>query len=81
MLLDVVLGRFIAAADSLLRVAMCDERLMRRMRVVLLCVVLRRAAMMQRRLLMMLRCSYVMLGAGENSGHDASTFGGQKALG
>lgn len=74
MLLDMVLGRFIAMADSLLRVAMCDERLMRRMRIVFLGVVLRRAAMMQRRLLVMLRCSDVMLGAGENSGHDTSKF-------
>ena len=74
MLLDVVLGRFIAVADSLLRVAMCDERLMRRMRIVFLGVVLRCAAMMQRRLLMLLRCRGVMFGAGENPRHDLSKF-------
>jgi hypothetical protein len=41
MLLDVVPGRFIAVADSSLRMAVCDKRLMRHMRIVFLGVVLR----------------------------------------
>jgi hypothetical protein len=72
-LLDVVFRRFIAMADSLLRVAMRDERLMRRMRIVLLGVVLRRTAVMQRCLLMVLRCGHVVFRAGEageNFSHD-----------
>jgi hypothetical protein len=74
MLLDVVPGRFIAVADSPLRMTVCDKRLMRRMRIVLLRVVLRCATMMQRRLLVVLRRRGVMLGADENSRHDAPRF-------
>jgi hypothetical protein len=72
-LFDVVFRRFIAVAESLLRVTMRDERLMRRMRIVSFGVVLRCTAMMQRRLLVVLRSGYVVLRAseaGEISGHD-----------
>lgn len=67
---DMILGRLVAMANGLLRVAMRDERLMRGMRVVLFGVVPRGFAMMQCGLLMMYRRRIVMLRARKCFVHD-----------
>jgi hypothetical protein len=74
MMLEMVFGRFISVANGLLRVAMRDERLMRRMRIVLPRVVLRCLAMVRRRLLMVLGCGEMVFRTCENSGHGSSNF-------
>src|SRR6185437_2619936 len=76
MMLDVVFRRLVAVADRLLRVAVGNERLMRRIRKFPLGVVSRGTAMMQRRLLVMLGRLHVVFGAGQNFAHDASKSAG-----
>jgi hypothetical protein len=75
MLFDMILGRLVAVADGLLRVAVRDERLMRGTGVVLFRVISRGFAMMPRCLLVMARRSLVVLGSAENLAHEVLQFG------
>src|SRR5487761_346921 len=74
MVFDVILGRLVAMADGLLRMAMRDEGLMRGMGVVLLRVVSRGFAMMPRCLLVMACRSFVVLGSAEYLAHEVLQF-------
>ncbi len=69
MLFDVILGRRIRVTDGLLRVAVSDEGLMRRMRVIIFPVVLRGLTMMPRGLVVMIGSGKVMLHARKHRRH------------
>jgi hypothetical protein len=78
--LDMVLGRFVAVAGGLLRVAVSDESLMCSVRVISLFIVLRRLAMMPRGLLVMIRRREMVLLACGHSRHDISLIGANRAV-
>src|SRR5579883_1122521 len=67
--LGVVFRGFPAVKDGLLSVAVPDQRLVRRVRVVPFFVVLRGLMMMSRRLLVMFCCERVVFCAGADPGH------------
>lgn len=70
-MLGVVFRGFPAVKDGFLSVAVGDQRLVRRVRVVLFFVVLRGLMMMLRRLLMMFCCERVVFCACADLGHDS----------
>jgi hypothetical protein len=72
MVLDVVFGGLVAMTHGLLRMAVRDEGLMRRERVIFFFIVFRRLAMMPRGLLMVLRGGGVVLCARKDVGHGTS---------
>ena len=61
MVLDAIFGGLVAMTHRLLRVAVCDESLMRRERVIFFFIVFRRLAMMPRGLLVVFRGGGVVL--------------------
>jgi hypothetical protein len=67
-----VFGGFIAMAHGLLGMAVRDERLMRRERVILFFIVFCRLAMMPRGVVVMLSGGGVVLRARETVGHEIS---------
>jgi len=72
MVLDVVFGGLVAMTHGLLRMAVRDEGLMRRERVIFFFIVLCCLAMMPRGVLVMLRCGCVVLCARKHVGHETS---------
>jgi len=72
MMLDVVFGGLVAMTHGLLRMAVRDESLMRRERVIFFVIVFRRLAMMPRGLLVVLRGGGVVLCAREDVSHGTS---------
>jgi hypothetical protein len=78
--LDMVLGGFIAVTCGLLRVAVSDEGLVCRVRVIFLFVVLRRLAMMPRGVLVMIRRREMVFLACEHSRHDIPLIAACRAV-
>jgi hypothetical protein len=78
--LDMVLGRFVAVTRGLLRVAVSDESLVCRVCVIFLFVMLRRLAVMPRGLLVMIRRREMVFLACEHSRHDISLIAADRAV-
>ncbi|MGH9810330.1 MAG: hypothetical protein ACRD9W_24295, partial [Terriglobia bacterium] len=72
MVLDMIFGGLVAMAHGLLRMAVRDERLMRRKRVIFFFIVFCCLAMMPRSVLVMLRGGGVVLCARKDVGHETS---------
>ena len=70
-MLGVVFRSFPAVKDGFLSVAVGDQRLVRRVRVVLFFVVIGGLIMMSRRLLVMFCCERMMFCACADPGHDS----------
>jgi hypothetical protein len=75
-----VLGGFVAVTRGLLRVAVSDEGLVCRVRVIFLFVVLRRLAMMPRSVLVMIRRREMVFLACEHSRHDIPLIAAYRAV-